>query len=164
LPKLKDYARSKILDGEAAQGKPAIDINKANESHNSWVDWPEQSHSENAEESAGDVNALASNLHCYICKKKKLRSIVHSEKTKAREIEHEVNTTAKAKVRQDPRARVTEKAPSQVDVGTGGVLTSKTIALTPANRLSWKLSKHFAYAAWLRKSILSSQLIVRWAS
>ena len=65
LVKLKEYARSQRLDGEAARGKQAVDLNKTNR----WAD--EEGQPEDPDEpkkSEEELKALA-NVKCFYCNK-----------------------------------------------------------------------------------------------
>ena len=64
--KLKEYARSQRLDGEAARGKQAVDLNKTNR----WADEEEQADdSQEPEKTEEELKALA-NVKCFYCNKK----------------------------------------------------------------------------------------------
>ena len=67
LIKLKEYARSQRLDGEAARGKQAVDLNKT-------ISWADQLDGDQAEEepvqTEEELNAL-SNVKCFYCNKKR---------------------------------------------------------------------------------------------
>ena len=67
LTKLKEYARSQRLDGEAARGKQAVDINKSTK----WADIETEAPTaeEKAEPTEEELNAL-SNVKCFFCNKK----------------------------------------------------------------------------------------------
>ena len=65
LVKLKEYARSKRLDGDASKGKQAVDLSRVQ-------DWTEEE--VNGEEGKAEVNEDGTisklNIMCYFCKKK----------------------------------------------------------------------------------------------
>ena len=66
LTKLKDYARSQRLDGEAARGKQAVDLNKTAK----WADTQDDAQeTEEPAQTEEELNALA-NAYCFYCKKK----------------------------------------------------------------------------------------------
>ena len=55
LVKLKEYARSQRLDGEAARGKQAVDLNKTTK----WADAEESPNgTEETAQTEGELNAL----------------------------------------------------------------------------------------------------------
>ena len=64
--KLKEYARSQRLDGEAARGKQAVDLNKTAK----WADAEDNAHEpEEPVQTEEELNALA-NVKCFYCQKK----------------------------------------------------------------------------------------------
>ena len=63
LAKLRDYARSKRLDGEARVGKQAVDINTCQQDGGQ-----EESQGDKGEEDGDSLNAV--NAKCYVCGKK----------------------------------------------------------------------------------------------
>ena len=97
LTKLKEYARSQRLDGEAARGKQAVDINKTTK----WADF--EDNAQNIEEPAQteeELKALA-NVTCDYCNKKgHYTSQCPLNKERAREHER-----ARAKERARARAK-----------------------------------------------------------
>ena len=63
--KLKDYARSKQLDGEARKGKQAVDIGRVQD----WSDYVPTEEEQKAGAETEYINALTG-VKCYICRKK----------------------------------------------------------------------------------------------
>ena len=65
LVKLKEYARSKRLDGEASKGKQAVDLSRVQ----NWAD-EEVVGGEHGVELNEDGSMNAVNVKCYVCQKK----------------------------------------------------------------------------------------------
>ena len=66
LDELKEYARSQRLDGEAARGKQAVDLNKTAK----WADEQDDAQeTEGPAQAEEELNALA-NVQCFYCHKK----------------------------------------------------------------------------------------------
>ena len=65
VAKLKDYARSRRLDGEASKGKQAVDLSRVQ----NWADEELVDAEEGVEiHEDGSINGL--NVKCYYCRKK----------------------------------------------------------------------------------------------
>ena len=60
--KLKEYARTKKLDGDASRGEQAVNVGR--------VDQPEAQNGETGEEKTVEELSAMSGVKCYLCKKK----------------------------------------------------------------------------------------------
>ena len=103
LMKVKDYSRSRKLDGEAKKGRQAVDLNALDQPPTSWGDGEEHQ-----EDDADTLNAVGTK--CYSCGKKgTLHPIAQRGRAKAR-----VKGRGKERVRTDRRGKGRAKEPMVV--------------------------------------------------
>ena len=108
LVKLKDYARNQRLDGEAARGRPAVDLNKTTAK---WADTVDETPTEETPaQTEEELNAL-SNVKCFFCNKKG-HYTSKALSRKHRRARAKGNVRVRAKEKRQTRAKVRAKRPS----------------------------------------------------